>query len=128
MSRRFLRIGIAGLAVCAAGLAFAPQQVLRSYLFGYLFWMSVGVGCLPILMLYHVVGGGWGHGIRRLLESGTRTIVLLAILFVPILAGMKDIYSWVHPQSEAISQAIGKKALYLNVPFFICRSATFFFL
>lgn len=125
---RFLWIGIAALAACTIGFAVSPQQFFRSYLFAYLFWMSVGLGCLPILMLYHLVGGAWGYSIRRVLESGTRTIALLAILFVPVLAGMRELYSWVSPQTQALAEMVSKKALYLNVPFFIGRAIFFFVL
>jgi hypothetical protein len=124
---RFLWAGVGGLVACAIGFAVRPQEFFRSYLFAYLFWMSVGLGCLPILMMYHLVGGAWGYSIRRLMESGTRTILLLAILFIPVLAGMNEIYKWVNPQAPAIGEAVLKKSLYLNVPFFIAR-AVFFFL
>src|SRR5215470_15011615 len=124
----FLTAGIAGLAACAIGLALSPQQFLRSYLFAYLFWLSVGLGCLPVLMMYHLVGGAWGYSIRRLLESGTRTIVLLSVLFIPVLAGMREIYRWVNPSTAEVGEAVLKKALYLNVPFFIARAVFFFFL
>src|SRR6516162_10790485 len=89
---RFLGVGVAALIACGIGLAFSPQQFFRSYLFAYLFWMSIGLGCLPLLMLYHLVGGAWGYSIRRLLESGTRTTLALALLFIPILAGMRQLY------------------------------------
>jgi hypothetical protein len=123
----FLWAGIAGLVACAAGFIFSPQQFFRSYLFAYLFWMSIGLGCLPNLMVYHLVGGAWGYSIRRLMESGTRTIVLLAILFIPVLAGMHEIYKWVNLQDPDVGAAVLKKSLYLNVPFFVGR-AVFFFL
>jgi len=58
----FLVAGVAGLVACVIGLALSPQQFLRSYLFAYLFWLGVGLGCLPVLMLYHLVGGAWGVG------------------------------------------------------------------
>src|SRR5215470_9111171 len=124
----FLTAGIAGLAVCAIGFALSPQQFLRSYLFAYLFWLSVGLGCLPVLMLYHLVGGAWGYSIRRILESGTRTIVFLAFLFLPVAVGVRQLYKWVDPQTPEIAEAVAKKALYLNVPFFLIRAGFFFFL
>src|SRR5438552_8976232 len=113
---RFLSLGIVGITGCIIGFAFSPQQFFRSYLFAYLFWMSIGLGCLPILMLYHLVGGAWGYSIRRILESGTRTIGLLAVLFIPVLAGMREIYQWVNPPTPEVGEAALKKALYLNVP------------
>src|SRR5215813_11827992 len=107
----FLWTGIAGLVACAIGLIFWPQQFFRSYLFAYLFWMSIGLGCLPTLMMYHLVGGAWGYSIRRLMESGTRTIALLAILLIPVIAGMHELYKWVNPQDPDVAEAVLKKSL-----------------
>ncbi len=123
-----LVIGIGGLVACAIGFAVSPQQFFRSYLFAYLFWFSIGLGCLPVLMLYHLVGGAWGYSIRRILESGTRTILVLGILFIPVLAGLRQIYKWVDPPNAEIAAAVIKKSLYLNVPFFIVRAVVFFLL
>src|SRR5215831_1400012 len=123
-----LRTGVAALVACAIGFALSPQQFFRSYLFAYLFWVSVGLGCLPILMLYHLVGGAWGYSIRRLLESGTRTIVLLGILFIPVLIGMHELYKWVDPRNPEVGESVLKKAAYLNVPFFVARAVLFFVL
>ena len=35
-------------------------QFFRSYLFGFLFWIGLGVGCLGLAMLHHLTGGAWG--------------------------------------------------------------------
>ena len=126
LGRPSLFVGVAGLIACAIGFAFSPQQFFRSYLFAYLFWLTVGLGCLPVLMLYHLVGGAWGYSIRRILESGTRTIVALGILFIPVLAGMRQIYTWIDPQNPKVGESVLKKALYLNIPFFIGRAVFFF--
>jgi hypothetical protein len=120
--------GVGALVACAIGLLFSPQQFFRSYLFAYLFWLSIGLGCLPLLMMYHHVGGAWGYSIRRLLESGTRTILALAVLFIPVLVGMRELYVWINPLNSEVGEKVLKKALYLNVPFFIGRAVFFFFL
>ena len=36
------------------------EQLFHSYLIAYLFWLGIALGCLPILMLHHLVGGAWG--------------------------------------------------------------------
>jgi hypothetical protein len=123
-----LLTGIAAFAACGIGYTISPQQFFRSYLFAYLFWLTVGLGCLPLLMMYHLVGGAWGYSIRRLLESGTRTILALAVLFVPVLLGMHRLYIWIDPTSSGVAESVVKKALYLNVPFFVARAVFFFFL
>ena len=35
--------------------------------------------------------------IRRLLESATRTLPLIALLFVPLLFGLQAVYPWAEP-------------------------------
>ncbi len=128
LQNRFLIVGVVALIACGIGLAFSPQQFFRSYLFAYLFWLSIGLGCLPLLMMYHLVGGAWGYSIRRLLESGTRTILLLALLFIPILLGMRELYAWINPGNVDLAEKVAQKALYLNVPFFVGRAVFCFLL
>ena len=60
-------------------------------------WLGVTLGCLAILMLQHVTGGVWGTVIRRQLEAGTRTLPLMAVLFIPIFSGMPHLYVWARP-------------------------------
>ena len=52
-------------------------------------------------MMHHVTGGAWGAVMRRLLESATRTLPLLALLFVPMVFGLHYLYAWAHPRSVA---------------------------
>jgi len=59
MQRWSLAMGAAALALCAWGAYSNVQQFLRSYLLAYIFWSGVALGCLAVLMLYHLVGGGW---------------------------------------------------------------------
>src|ERR1700733_10864500 len=80
-----LLIGVAGLALCAAGGFLSPAQFFRSYLVAYLFWAGIALGCLAILMIQYLTGGAWGIISRRPLESAIGTLPLLALLFVPVL-------------------------------------------
>jgi hypothetical protein len=123
--RRALLVGVAGLALCAVGALVSPAQFFRSYLFGYVFWIGIALGCLAIVMLHHLSGGAWGLVIRRPLESATRTLPLLALLFVPIAVGIPSLYAWAGP--EAASDAVLQhKRPYLNVGFFLARAVLYF--
>jgi len=102
------------------------EQFFRSYLIAYLFWFGVALGCLPLLMLHHVVGGTWGFVIRRILEAGTRTLPLMLLLFVPLLFGIHSLYEWSHPDLVARDEVLQAKQAYLNVPFFLIRVALYF--
>src|SRR5262249_18359356 len=118
--------GLAGLTLTAIGLFVAPGQVFRSYLWAFLFWFGIALGCLPLLMLYHLTGGAWGFTIRRIAESATRTLPILLLLFVPIVFGISHLYEWSNAAIVAESEALRQKHPYLNIPFWLIRALVYF--
>ena len=118
--------GGSAIALGALTAASDATQFFRSYLLAYLYWVSIALGCLGIIMLHHLVGGGWGLMIRRLLESATRTLLPLAALFIPLLFGLSRLYLWAQPESVAADPALIKKQGYLNPQFFTVRAAIYF--
>ena len=128
LQRRAFAGGAAGLIASLIGALVSPTQFFHSYLFAFLFWNGIALGCLSLLMIQHLTGGRWGLAIRRLLEAGTRTVPVLVLLFLPVVVGLKRIYPWAgSEQSDAtIRHAIEIKHAYLNVPFFLGRSAFYF--
>jgi hypothetical protein len=123
--KRALLMGIAGTLVACVGFGLNHVQFLRSYLFAYLYWTGMALGCLGILLIHHVVGGKWGMVIRRLCEAGARTLPYMAVLLVPVLLGMGTLYGWTRPEA-AQDAVIRSKTAYLNVPFFIGRAIFYF--
>jgi hypothetical protein len=110
-------VGMAGLLLCLGGAFRNPSQFFQSYLVAYLFWIGIALGCLAIVMLHHLTGGAWGLVIRRLLESAAMTLPLMALLFVPLLFGLHDLYSWARPQEVVSGAMVPHKTPYLTVPF-----------
>jgi hypothetical protein len=123
-----LIIGALSLALCVVGAFFNWEQFFRSYLLAYIFWIGIALGCLAILMMYYLVGGLWGVVIRRLLEAGTRTFPLMVLLFVPLVFGLRDLYIWARPETIAGDELLRQKSAYLNIPFFLIRTAIYFFI
>jgi hypothetical protein len=124
LSRRALLVGGAALMICVAGFFMNPEQFFRSYLAGYLLTLGVALGCLGLLMLQHLTGGDWGIVVRRPLESATRTLPLLAVLFLPIAFGVRKIYSvWTNPGWVPPSEF---QKNYLTIPGFYFRAAIYF--
>jgi hypothetical protein len=97
----------------------------EAYLVAYIFWVGIALGSLAILMVIHLTGGAWGLVIRRPLEAATRTIPVMALLFIPIVLGMGHLYHWTHPDA-ANDPVIAQKAAYLNTPFFLARQVFYF--
>src|SRR5690348_9589978 len=116
-------IGVLGLAV---GAFTSREQFFRSYLWAYIFFVGIAAGCLAWLMTQHHSGGAWGVVIRRPAEAATRTLPLLALLFVPLALGIPSLYSWSHADVVAADPILKHKQAYLNTGFFIVRAALFF--
>ena len=69
------------------------EQFFHSYLLGFMLWLGVTLGSMAFLMIQHLTGGMWGMVIRRQLEAAMKTLPLMAILFIPIIFGMRHLYS-----------------------------------
>ena len=126
LRKRSLTVGIIALVACAAGAFASPPEFFHAYLTAYLFWIGIALGCLAILMLHHLVSGQWGFVIQRLLESGSRTLPLMALLFAPLLFGLRDLYLWARPEAVAAQAILRHRQPYLNGPFFIGRLVVYF--
>src|SRR5207249_7856372 len=126
MERPALIAGGAALGLTALGGLFNPEQFFHSYLLAFLFCLGLGLGCLSILMIHHLTGGLWGLVIRRVLEAGSRTLLLAWVLFLPLAFGLPHVYPWANPgalQADAhLREAVEKKAAYLNPSFFLGRA------
>jgi len=132
--KRALALGVVGFGVALilgwtashqAG-AVAWQAFVQSYIFAYVFWVAIPLGCLAILMLHHLTGGWWGLPIRRILEAGSRTLLLMGLLFIPILAGVSRLYSWAQPEVVKDDVLLQHKLWYLTPKFFILRAVIYF--
>jgi hypothetical protein len=126
-----LIVGVVALLVALA-LSFVspggfPVAFWRPYLVAFTFWTGVAVGSLPLIMLHHLTGGGWGIVLRRIFEAATRTLPLMAILFLPLAVAVvtRTLYPWTFPQF-ASDPAIAHKKIFLNIPFFLGRTVFYF--
>lgn len=126
VQQRALIVGVVALIGSVVGAFMDSSQFFQSYLFGYLFWLGLALGGLAVLSLHHLAGGGWGLVIQRSLESASRTLPLMILLFIPIFFGMKELYIWARPEVVADDVILQHKAAYLNEPFFWIRAVIFF--
>jgi hypothetical protein len=117
-------------ALCAVlsviGFISEQQQFFQSYIVGYVYWLCISLGCLSLLMLHHLVSGRWGFVIRRLLESGARTLPLMVVLFIPIIFGMHNLYEWMDADVVANDPVLKIKSAYLNETGFLFRAVIYF--
>jgi hypothetical protein len=100
IAQRSLIVGVV-FSIVAVILAFKnPNEFYRAYLLGFMAWLGVALGSMAIVMIRHLTGGGWGVVIRRILGAAMRTLPLLAVLFIPIILGIKKLYIWAQPLDQ----------------------------
>ena len=88
------------------------DQFFMSWLIGFLFCLSLSLGCLALLMLQHISGGQWGMVGRRVFEAGSRMLPIVALLFVPLLFGLPKVFVWAQPEAVAGSHVVQMKTAY----------------
>ena len=121
--------GVVLLALTFLGLASDPRQALFSYLVAFAYWGGIALGALLFLMILHTFKARWMVVLRRAIEVMAGSVPLFALLFIPIALGMKHLYIWVDPPADLGHKALHHlhhKAAYLNVPFFLGRTAFYF--
>ncbi|HEY5329798.1 MAG TPA: hypothetical protein VIJ79_07945 [Acidobacteriaceae bacterium] len=101
--KRMVVIAIVATLVSLIFIFFPLGKVhmLRAYLLGWMTAFTFAGGGLCMLMLQYVSGGKWGLLLRRPLEAMSRTLWLVAVLFIPIAFWMKKLYLWANYSSNA---------------------------
>jgi hypothetical protein len=126
LQQRGLMVGMAGLVAGVVGVALQPDQLMPSWLIGFLFCTGLSLGCLALLMLQHMTGGQWGLVTRRIFEAGSSLLWFGALLFVPVIVFAPKLYMWARPDVVRADVILQAKASYLNLNFFILRAVVYF--
>ena len=126
-------IGVGLLVVSGVGWVVNAHQFFFSYLVGWTFCLTLALGALFFVMVQHLTKARWVVVVRRIPEVLLYMFPLLAVLFIPILFGMHDLYHWTHegvmdPASPEYDEIVAGKEAYLNTPFYLIRMALYFFI
>jgi hypothetical protein len=104
---------------------FDRGHFFRSWLVAYMLFLGITLGSMALIMIQHLSGGAWGV-FRRVFEASSRTLPVLALLFIPILFGTRDLYPWAHPDLVASDEILNHRSAYLNQTFWIARAVVYF--
>ncbi len=120
-----LVVGLVGLAACGLGFVLNRDQFFRSWLIAYLLFLGIALGSMALVMIQHLTGGTWGV-FRRVLEASSRTLPLLALLFLPVVLGMSTLYPWTHDDLVRADEVLRHRQPYQNTGFFLARALVYF--
>ena len=115
-----------GAVVCAILGAGNPKQFLFSWLVSFLFFLSLALGALFFVLIQYAAQGTWGIVVRRIGETIFATIPVMAALFLPLVFGLRLLYSWSVPGAADHDALLAWKSPFLNVPFFLIRAVLYF--
>ena len=133
-------IGIIGLSLSAAAYFGVIGEGLRkqfyfSWLAAFAFFLTICFGGLFFTVLHHLVRAAWSTGLRRIAENLAMNFPLMLLFFIPVIAGLGELYHWAHYEHELHGPGaaevmrdpfLDNKAGYLNQKFFLIRAAIFF--
>jgi hypothetical protein len=115
---------LASFALAAAG-AESWRRFFFAYLVNFAFVLSLALGALYFVLLHHLTHSGWSVVVRRIGEALSGALPLLALLVIPVLLGLKELYPWSRSAGAAADHVVHGKAAFLNAPFFIARCAVY---
>lgn len=135
-------LGVGGIGASVGMILFGGEnsggwdRFLKSYLFGFIFVLSICLGALFFVMLQHAVKAGWSVAVRRIAEGVASNLQWIWILFLPIAIAVgldkTHLYHWMHPGNDHV---LLHKAVYFFWPlnpeshipaFWLIRAVLFF--
>lgn len=113
---------IGGGAAAIVGWVIYPARFYAAWLSAFCYGLGFPLGALALLMIHDLTGGKWEAVARPPLESAAATMPLFIVLFLPIVAGLHDLYPWTRPEHFV---AFANR-WYLNLAFFGIRAGIYF--
>ena len=115
-----------GGVLSALGALINPAEFGFSWLLAFMFYYSLALGALFMVMVHHLTDAGWSVGLRRFSEHlASLLFPWLAILFLPVLFFAKSIYLWL-TLSPDTNNLVAAKLPVFTCSGFIITSAIFF--
>ena len=101
------------------------DQFYYSYLTGFMFFLSLTLGSLFLVLLHHLFDAYWLVPVRRFLEHIACLAPTMGLLFLPILVFSSKIYPWmsIDPNTD---HALHVKVALFNKPAFCITSILLF--
>jgi hypothetical protein len=123
-------VGALGLAAAFA-LGYAGDEAARahffpSYLVSFAYFLSLCLGAIFFVLIQHLTRAGWSVVVRRIAEIVASQVLLMAVMAVPIVMGLRELYPWAAPGATAAMPLLQEKAAYLNPTFFLIRLGVIF--
>lgn len=109
----------AGGLLALIGAFVNTKQFGYSWLQAFMFFLSLSLGALFLVIIHHLFDAVWSVPIRRFVEHIACLAPVLFLLFIPLLILAPTIYPWMDPAKA--DHALHAKHAYLNKGFWYAR-------
>ncbi len=104
-----------GLVLAVVGALVNARQFGYSWLLAFMFFLSLSLGALFLVLVHHLFDAGWSVPIRRCCEHlACLSSPWMAIMFVPVALLAPRLYPWMGPELQAAPD----HALHAKLPLF----------
>jgi hypothetical protein len=89
------RLAALAVVLAAAAVVILGGPVLaEAWLAGFLLWTLIAVGAIGVLAIGHLLREEWLDPVRPPLEAAARSLPLLALMALPVLFAVEQLYPW----------------------------------
>jgi hypothetical protein len=100
-------LGGLGIVACVLGWSSDPHRFAFSWLFAVMTFLAIALGAMFFVLSNHLTGAGWGVTVRRTAEILMAGLPVMALLVIPVLASMDELYPWMHQWRESLHHEAG---------------------
>ncbi len=114
---------VGGGAVALAGLLVSRTQFAFSWLLAFMFFLSLCLGAMFLVLMHHLFDAGWSVPIRRFCEHLANLVFpWMLLLFLPVAILAPTLYDWMG-ENPGVDHALRAKLPLFTVPGFYLTSA-----
>jgi hypothetical protein len=111
---------VGGGALALVGLLVHPRQFGFSWLLAFMFYLSLCLGALWLVLMHHLFDAGWSVAIRRFCEHiSTLLFPWMALLFIPIVALAPKLFKWMNENPAADHSLKAKMPIFTKPGFYV---------
>jgi hypothetical protein len=115
----------AGGTVSLIGWVAYPKQFAYAWLLSFMFFLSLGLGALFLVLAHHLFDAGWSVAVRRFCEHIACLLPWMALLFLPIAILAKTIYPWMTKNPHLDGALKAKQPLFTEPMFYVVAAFCF---
>lgn len=117
-----------GAVAVGVGAVTDRRQLFFSYFSAWFAVVTIAIGALGWLLIFYAMRADWPVVLRGAVEGVVATLPVLAVLAIPLAAGIRELYIWTTPNAIADThqrEIVLHKAKWLNPGFFLVRGAVY---